>query len=215
MRIYLASRNRGKLRDFDGMAPALRVELLPGIETMPEIEETGDTFLANACLKAGEASRWAAEAGGMHNHAAVGIPGQGPLVMADDSGLVVDALQGEPGVRSARYSGGDDEANNRLVLEKLGGVPRERRSARFVCVLAVAREGEVLATFEGKAEGYILDAPRGHNGFGYDPLFFSPAAGCGFAELTAQEKAHYSHRGQAARALLDWARRHNSTHSRL
>ncbi len=202
MKIYLASRNRGKLRDFDGMAPALVVELLPGIEAMPEIEETGETFLANAGLKAAAASAWAAER----------MP-EAPLVMADDSGLVVDALGGEPGVRSARYAGrhGDDETNNRLLLERLRGIEPERRSARFVCVLAVARAGQVLASFEGKAEGFILDSPRGQHGFGYDPLFFSPAAGRGFAELTAAEKAGYSHRGQAARALLAWARRARET----
>ena len=213
VKIYLASRNRGKLRDFDGMAPALRVELLPAIEAMPETEETGETFLANACLKAAASSRWAAESlAGRKPGASAPL---GILVMADDSGLEVDALGGAPGVYSARYAGrhGDDEANNRLVLEKLRGLPLEKRRARFVCVLAVARAGEVLATFAGCAEGYILEQPRGSQGFGYDPLFYSPAAGRGFAELTAAEKSRFSHRGQAARALLQWARNQSALFS--
>lgn len=190
MKIYLASSNRGKLRDFRGMPP-LEIKLLPGFESLPPVEEDGVTFTANAVKKAEHYSRLA-----------------NAMVLADDSGLEVAALDGAPGVRSARFAGrqGDDEANNRLLLERLRGIAREQRQAAFVCVLAVAEAGRLLATFAGRAEGYILDAARGTQGFGYDPLFFSPAAGCAFAELSPQEKARYSHRGAAARQLLTWVR---------
>jgi XTP/dITP diphosphohydrolase len=186
MTLFLATSNPGKLADFAGMErmPAL----LPGFSEIPAVKETGSTFEANARLKAEYYSGFAPAGAG---------------VIADDSGLEVDALQGAPGVRSARFAGepSNDQANNALLLERLRDVPPESRSARFVCVLAVAREGMTLATFRGEAEGRILDAARGRNGFGYDPLFFSPEAGCAFAELTPQQKARFSHRGRAARAL--------------
>ena len=140
----------------------------------------------------------------------------GELVIADDSGLEVDALQGAPGVRSARYAAdehspeeesgnSDDEANNARLLRELHDVPDEYRTGRFVCVIAVARNGHTLATFHGKAEGIILHARRGSDGFGYDPLFFFPQIEKTFAELTAEEKARYSHRGAAFRQFLEWA----------
>ena len=152
---------------------------------------------------------------------------EGELVIADDSGLEVDALQGAPGVRSARYAAdehsadeesgnSDDEANNARLLRELHDVPDEYRTGRFVCVIAVARNGHTLATFHGKAEGILLHAPRGANGFGYDPLFFFPQIEKTFAELTAEEKAQYSHRGAAFRQFLEWAdhlRRPASSHS--
>ncbi len=189
MRFLIATGNPGKLRDFQGMEPEIAVELLPGFAALPSVEEDGDSFAANARKKAEFYSRFTE------------LP-----VLADDSGLVVDALNGEPGIYSARYSGGTDEDNNRLVLEKMRGVPWEQRTARFICVLAVARKGKTLATFEGATEGRLLDAPRGAHGFGYDPLFFSTEANIGFAEIPASEKARYSHRGKAARQLLAWAR---------
>lgn len=198
MKFYLASSNPGKLRDFTGMAP-LEVELLPGFAALPLAIEDGATFEANAVKKAEHYSRLS-----------------GRRVVADDSGLEVAALAGAPGVHSARFAGPDasDADNNRLLLERLAGVPRERRQAAFVCVLALAEAGRLLATFHGRAEGFILEAPRGANGFGYDPLFYSPAAGCAFGELTPEQKAHYSHRGAAARQLLAWRQaQHASKHS--
>ena len=133
--------------------------------------------------------------------------------MADDSGIEMDALNGAPGVHSARYAADqphladentDDEQNNARVLRELKGVPPERRTGRFVCLLAAARDGKTLASFRGTAEGVILDAPRGSNGFGYDPLFFFPQIQKTFAELSAEEKAQYSHRGAAFRMFLEW-----------
>ena len=142
----------------------------------------------------------------------------GEIVVADDSGLEVDALNGAPGVHSARYAAPDllnqephqagantdDEANNARVLRELEGVAPEKRTGRFVCVLVAARNGKTLATFRGIAEGVILDRPRGSNGFGYDPLFYFPQIQKTFAELSAEEKARYSHRGAAFRQFLDW-----------
>jgi XTP/dITP diphosphohydrolase len=139
-------------------------------------------------------------------------------VVADDSGLEVDALGSEPGVHSARYAAPDlhdkepheadtntdDDANNARVLRELKNIPAEERTGRFVCVLAAARDGKTLATFRGAAQGIILDAPRGTNGFGYDPLFYFPQIQKTFAELSAEEKARYSHRGAAFRQFLAW-----------
>ena len=137
----------------------------------------------------------------------------GALVLADDSGLEVDALSGAPGVHSARYAAEephtaecntDDDANNARVLRELAEVSHERRTARFVCVLAAARNGQTVSTFRGTAEGIILESGRGSNGFGYDPLFYFPQIGKTFAELSPEEKAQYSHRGAAFRAFLSW-----------
>jgi len=133
----------------------------------------------------------------------------------------VDALGGAPGVHSARYAADaphlagantDDEANNARVLRELKNVPPEKRSGRFVCILAAARDGKTLATFRGVAEGLILDAPRGANGFGYDPLFYSPQIQKTFAELSAEEKSRYSHRGAAFRQFLDWCEKRIPDH---
>src|SRR5208282_1144198 len=147
---------------------------------------------------------------------------EGELVIADDSGLEVDALGGAPGVRTARYAEDEksgppeeqgvpeqapnstDEANNLRLLRELHNVPDEYRTGRFVCVIAVGRNGDTLATFHGRAEGLILRAPRGCRGFGYDPLFYFSEIGKTFAELTAEEKAVYSHRGAAFRQFLKW-----------
>jgi len=198
--LLLATGNHGKLRDFRGMEPELTVVLLPGFGALPPIEEDGATFLENARKKAEHYSRFA----------------DGP-VLADDSGLEVDALGGAPGVHSARFAGrhGDDEANNALLLARLQGMREEARTARFVCVLALAHSGVTLATFRAVAEGRILTAPRGGYGFGYDPLFFSPEAGCGFAEIPPEHKAQFSHRGRAVRELLGWAQHHPGTEASL
>jgi len=198
-RILIATSNAGKLRDFAGAALRHGVEIagVPDFSSLPVAVEDGLTFEANARKKAEEYSRYA--------------PGE--IVVADDSGLEIDALHGAPGVHSARYAARnpsqadantDDAANNARVLRELRGVPPEKRTGRFVCVLAAARYGKTLATFRGTAEGIILDAPRGMNGFGYDPLFYFPQIKKTFAELSAEEKSKYSHRGAAFREFLGW-----------
>jgi XTP/dITP diphosphohydrolase len=203
-RILIATSNSGKLRDFAGAAVRNGVEIaaVPGFSFLPTVVEDGFTFEANARKKAEAYSEY--------------VPGE--IVVADDSGLEIDALNGAPGVHSARYAAPDlqnkepheaeantdDEANNARVLRELRGVPWPERTGRFVCVLAAARDGKTLATFRGTAEGIILDAARGKNGFGYDPLFYFPQIQKTFAELTAEEKARYSHRGAAFLQFLDW-----------
>ena len=201
-RVLVATSNEGKIRDLVGAAAAhdIQIATLPGFAKLPTVVEDGLTFEANARKKAEHYSHYSA----------------GELVIADDSGLVVDALQGAPGVRSARYAADEhnaaehaansgDAANNARLLRELYDVPEEFRNGRFVCVIAVARNGHMLATFHGQAEGIILHAPRGSNGFGYDPLFFFPEIEKTFAELTAAEKSKYSHRGAAFRQFLEWA----------
>jgi XTP/dITP diphosphohydrolase len=167
-----------------GHAP-VEIELVPDFKSLPACIEDGATFEANAILKARHYGRYVA----------------GPL-FADDSGLEVDALDGAPGVYSARYSGpgSGDAANNRLLLEKLQGV--ENRAARFVCAIALAENDEVRGTWRGAVEGVILDHARGTGGFGYDPLFYCPQVGCTFGEAGADAKFAVSHRGQALRAML-------------
>jgi XTP/dITP diphosphohydrolase len=200
-RVLLATSNPGKLRDFTGAASPFGIAIanIPNFSSLPQVVEDGTTFEENARKKAKTYS--------------LAVPGE--LVVADDSGLEVDALGGSPGVHSARYAADqphaaecntDDEANNARVLRELKGVPQEKRAARFVCVLAAARDGRTLQTFRGTAEGIILREPRGSNGFGYDPLFYFPTIGKTFAELNAVEKADYSHRGKAFRAFLTWHR---------
>lgn len=203
-RILIATSNPGKLRDFAGAAAAHGIEIaeIPHFSSLKPVVEDGLTFEANARKKAEQYSRYVL----------------GEIVVADDSGLEVDALNGAPGVHSARYAAPDlhdkephetdrntdDEANNARVLRELKNIPQEKRTGRFVCVLAAAREGTTLATFLGTAEGIILDSPRGTNGFGYDPLFYFPQIQKTFAELSAEEKARYSHRGAAFREFLEW-----------
>jgi len=204
--IWVATSNAGKLRDFAGAAApfGITVTNIPHFASLPLVVEDGATFEENARKKAESYS--------------LAVPGE--LVLADDSGLEIDALGGAPGVHSARYaapdlhnvepdaaeSNTDDDANNARVLRELKNVAEKNRIARFVCVLAAARDGQLLHAVRGTAEGIILDAPRGGNGFGYDPLFYFPQISKTFAELTAIEKAQYSHRGQAFRAFLDWYR---------
>jgi XTP/dITP diphosphohydrolase len=197
--VLVATSNAGKLRDFAGVAAPYGVTIanVPNFPSLAPVVEDGATFEENARKKAESYS----------------LAAPGELIVADDSGLEIDALNGAPGVHSARYAAGephtaecntDDEANNARVLHELKGVPEQKRTARFVCVLAVARDGQTLRTFRGAAEGVILEAPRGRNGFGYDPLFYFPQIGKTFAELSAEEKAQYSHRGAAFRRFLQW-----------
>ena len=191
MKVVLASNNPGKLRELDAVLSPMGWELVAQGELgVPEAEETGTTFEANALLKA--------------RHAAART---GLAALADDSGIEVDALNGRPGVYSARYAGPecDDEANNRLLLQELEGVPEARRGARYQCVIALVRTAEdpdpLIA--HGAWEGRILEAPQGHNGFGYDPLFYVPTHGCASAELDPEVKNGISHRGIALRALAE------------
>ncbi|MGC1978200.1 MAG: RdgB/HAM1 family non-canonical purine NTP pyrophosphatase [Candidatus Sulfotelmatobacter sp.] len=197
--ILIATSNPGTLRDFAGAAVCYGGEIasIPGFSSLPAVVEDGLTFEANARKKAESYSQY--------------VPGE--TVVADDSGLEIDALKGAPGVHSARYAAdeparadanADDEANNARVLRELKNVPPAERTGRFVCVLAAARDGKTLATFRGTAAGIILDAPRGTNGFGYDPLFYFPEIKKTFAELTPEEKSKHSHRGAAFREFLDW-----------
>jgi XTP/dITP diphosphohydrolase len=198
MRVLIASSNPGKLRDFAAAASLYRVEvaLIPDFSRFPEVIEDGETFEANARKKAEHYSRL--------------LPGE--VIIADDSGLAVDALGGAPGVRSARYAApgpehegnSPDDENNAKLLREMNAVPDERRAAQFVCVIAAARDGETLSTFHGEAHGVLLRDFRGSNGFGYDPLFFFPELGKSFAELSLEEKAAVSHRGQAFKAFLVW-----------
>jgi len=201
-RVLIATSNPGKLRDFSGAAAphGIDVQGLPGFTSLPQVVEDGASFEANARKKAEHYSRFA--------------PGE--VVLADDSGLEVDALSGAPGVHSARYAvlqngsaaaNSGDPANNARLLRELASVMDDRRTARFVCVIAAARDGHTLATFRGSAEGRILRAPRGSGGFGYDPLFFFPSLEKTFAELSPEEKAAVSHRGQAFRNFLGWFER--------
>jgi XTP/dITP diphosphohydrolase len=200
LRLYAATTSQGKLRDFRTAAEAhaLLIEPLPKLEEIPAPEENGLSFAANATLKAVYYSRLA--------------PGE--WVLADDSGLEVDALDGAPGVRSARFAadsgltdspGANDNRdiwNNMELLLRLAGVPPAKRTARYRCVLVAARDGVALHTAEGSVEGLILETPRGTGGFGYDPLFYLPALGLTMAEIDLETKHTLSHRGRAIAALL-------------
>jgi XTP/dITP diphosphohydrolase len=206
MKILVATSNPHKLEEiravFATLPPLIEGIELVGLDTLgkkiDEPEENQDTFEGNAALKAS----YYAQKSGM-------------LCLADDSGLEVDALGGEPGVRSARYAGVAgprsvvDPANNQLLLEKLRGVPPDKRTARFVCAMALdgpQSPSDTYATVRGTVEGRIIpdgEPPRGANGFGYDPLFFIPEIGKTTAELTQEEKNRISHRGRAARKMWE------------
>jgi len=227
LRLYLASANTGKLREFRAAAAArgIAVEPVPGIQNLPTCIEDGATFEGNARKKAVHYSAYA----------------DGP-VFADDSGICVDALGGAPGIHSARFAGPDagDAANNQKLLAELrrmetvaaagacpdvlgdrrtdsalgepsytpaeraqGPAPRNR-SAHYICIIALAERGAIVTIVEGRADGLIIDEPRGTGGFGYDPYFFFPPLGKTFAELGPEEKSAVSHRGQAFRKLLDY-----------
>jgi XTP/dITP diphosphohydrolase len=192
IRLWCATGNPGKLREFRLAArhhPEIQIELLPDFEHIPPCVEDGRTFEENAILKARHYSPYATG-----------------LLFADDSGLEVDALEGAPGVHSARFAGAgaSDEANNRLLLERLRG--SINRTARFICVIALADGERMCGLFRGAVEGQLATEPRGSGGFGYDPLFYYPAFGHTFGEATAEQKWAVSHRGQAFRALLEFAR---------
>ncbi len=207
LRVLIATSNQGKLRDFAGAAKTygISVSPVPGIEKLPAPMENGATFEENARKKAEYYSRY--------------TPGE--LVLADDSGLEVDALNGAPGIFSARYasSAGDenasDAANNARLLRELKDVADAARTARFVCAIAAAKNGRAVVTSRGEAHGHILPAPRGAGGFGYDPLFLFPELQKTFAELSAQEKARVSHRGKAFREFLEWFARETSVPKNL
>ena len=191
-KLYLASSNSGKLKEFSAIAAeihsTIELALLPGFSQLVPFPEDAPTFAENAVGKALHASAISSEA-----------------VCADDSGLVVPALGGEPGVRSARYAGPDSTNTQNIakLLTALAGKTNDQRAARFVCVLAVARKGNALAVISNRVDGFILDAPRGSGGFGYDPVFYFTALKKSFAELSSSEKNLHSHRGKAFRRLLE------------
>ena len=188
LRIVLATRNRGKLGELKRLLEGVDVVLLTADEVnAPDIEETGETFEENAELKALAIAR-----------------ASGLLAIADDSGLTVPDLGGEPGVRSARYSPeGTDQANNSRLRAEMARRALDRPRARFVCAMSLADPSGILATVRGEVEGRLLAEPRGENGFGYDPLFFHAGLDKTFAEASAEEKQGVSHRGQALRKLVE------------
>ncbi len=189
-RIVLASNNPGKVREFNQLLSETELEVVPqSAFSVPEIEETGLTFVENAILKARNASQH------------TGLP-----AIADDSGLEVDALDGAPGIYSARYagSGASDLDNLEKLLDALQDVDDEQRSARFQCLMVYMRHAQdpTPRIFQGTWEGSILRAPRGSGGFGYDPVFLVPEMDCASAELPPDAKNRHSHRGQAIRQLV-------------
>jgi XTP/dITP diphosphohydrolase len=201
LRLFVATTSQGKLRDFRTAAQAhsISIEPLPNLNKIEAPEEDGDTFLANATLKAVYYSRFA--------------PSE--LVLADDSGVEVDALNGAPGVRSARFAAdagltdspdaaadNTDVWNNMVLLQRLAEFPNKPRTARYRCVLVAARDGQPQHSAEGSVEGLILEAPRGVGGFGYDPLFYLPELQRTMAEIDLETKLSLSHRGRALTALL-------------
>jgi XTP/dITP diphosphohydrolase len=188
--VVIGTRNAKKLREIQQILEGLRVELrtLRDYPDAPEVEETGATFEENAIRKATALA-----------------DALGEWVMADDSGLEVEALGGRPGVMSARYAGADqDDARNIVrVLAEMKDIPPSRRAARFRCVIALAAPGRLLFTARGMCAGRLISAPRGENGFGYDPIFLFPEFGKTFAELESPVKHQVSHRGRALRNFRD------------
>lgn len=184
MKLIIATKNEGKIKELRVLLKETSAELETLIDhpEIPDVVEDGETFLENAGKKARAAARETGE-----------------FALADDSGLVVDALGGEPGVNSARYAGkqGDYAANNKKLLEQIKGVPKEKRAAAFVCVMVLASPDGREWTVEGRCEGIIIDEPKGTGGFGYDPLFFVPTEGLTMAELAMERKNGLSHRGRA------------------
>ena len=190
-KLVIASANKGKLRELSALLEPLNFEVHTQSEfNVPEVEETGTTFVENAIIKARNAAQH------------TGLP-----AVADDSGIEIDALEGAPGVYSARFSGPDasDEQNNALMVQKLRDVPEALRTARYKAVIVyMSHAGDPSPIIcEGSWEGRIMLEPRGENGFGYDPYFYVPTHGCHSAELSAQEKNTISHRGQALQKLRE------------
>jgi XTP/dITP diphosphohydrolase len=189
MKLVVATRNAGKLKEIRRLLSPLGVEAegLDDLACQVEVVEDGDSFAANARKKATEI--------------AVAI---GRLTLADDSGLVVDALEGAPGIYSARFAGvdADDNANNRKLLQELTGVPPESRKAAFICAMALVTPEGSCREFTGRLAGRILEAPRGTGGFGYDPLFLVPEYGKTLAELPLDIKNRISHRGAALQQVI-------------
>jgi XTP/dITP diphosphohydrolase len=188
LKLYCATTNRGKLREFQmALDNSFQVESLPGLGSIPPCEETGATFEENAIQKALYYSK--------HCNG---------YLFVDDSGLEADALGGAPGVYSARFAGphATDEDNIRLLLDRMGGV--SDRTARFVCVVALAESGRLVRTFRGEVEGRLLEAPHGVNGFGYDPLFFYEPFGCTFGQAPLDRKMEVSHRSKALQAMSEY-----------
>ena len=194
VKLFLASSNPGKLKEYrvltETASSSVSVELalVPEFASLPAFEENAPTFAENAAGKALHYSR-------LHDG----------LVFADDSGLVVPALEGAPGVHSARYAGVDATNSQRiekLLREMLTKIGKDR-AAHFVCAIALARKGRALAIVTDRVDGEILDSPRGAGGFGYDPVFYFPSLGKAFAELSGEEKNLHSHRGRAFRRLLE------------
>ncbi|NBK93744.1 XTP/dITP diphosphatase [bacterium 1XD21-13] len=193
-KIIFATGNEGKMKEIRLILADLGAEILSlkeaGID--PDIQEDGETFEENAVIKARAVMKET-----------------GALVLADDSGLEIDYLNGEPGVYSARYMGEETSyrIKNRNLLERLKGVPEEKRTARFVCVIAAALPDGRVLTARGTIEGIIGYEERGEGGFGYDPIFFLPEYGCSTAELTMEKKNELSHRGKALRAMKEELRK--------
>ena len=193
LQLFVASSNEGKLREYRALAAAagapVELALIPNFDALPSYHEGASTFAENAAGKALHYSRF--------SHG---------LVLADDSGLVVPALGGAPGVHSARYAGPDasDADRIRKLLHEMRGKKGEDRRARFVCVLVLAEAGQARGVFSASAEGELLEAPRGQHGFGYDPIFLFRALGRTYAEISSEEKNLYSHRGKAFRKALEF-----------
>ena len=189
MKFLLASSNAGKLREYRELAADARVELdlMPNFDALPRFEESAPTFAENAAGKAQHYSRFTQE-----------------TVLADDSGLVVPALGGAPGVYSARYAGPNatDEDRTRKLLREMEGKEGDERGARFICDTAIARQGRVLVVVSDFAQGMLTTEPRGAHGFGYDPIFFFKELDRNYAEITREQKNQYSHRGKAFRKVL-------------
>lgn len=188
-KILMATHNQGKVTELKGLLEdfPVRIHTLEDFPALPEIEEKGATFQENAIQKA----KIAAEFTGL-------------ITLADDSGLEVDALQGQPGVYSARFAGApcNDQKNNQKLLRLLQAVPPVQRTASFVCVIALASPAGEIYTCEGRCKGVILGKPKGTSGFGYDPLFYLPELGKTMAELTLEEKNSVSHRAKALKAMI-------------
>ena len=203
MRLYLASTNTGKLREFQDAAQhlAVELELLSGLKSIPPPVEDGQTFEENARIKAEYYSRFVS----------------GEPVLAEDSGLSVESLHGAPGVYSARYAAmlkdgkashtnSSDAENNAALIAQLERLPEEKHAGKYICVIALAKDGKTLGTFQGEVAGELRTIPRGSGGFGYDPLFYFPGLGKTFAELPVEEKRRHSHRGDAFRKFFEWYR---------